>query len=72
MKTKGIVLVLLLIASQISLAQNVDINGFARNYTGMLYNTGEFNMLQNTLNLNFEKMGDRVAFKANPMLYPVS
>jgi hypothetical protein len=26
-------------------------------------------MLENTLNLNFEKMGDRVAFKANPMLY---
>ncbi len=69
MKTKGIILVLLIMASQVSIAQNVDINGFVRSYTGILYNTGEFNMLQNTLNLNFEKMGDRVSFKANPMLY---
>ncbi len=48
---------------------NVDISGFARNYTSILYDNGDFNMLQNTLNLNFDKMGDKVAFKANPMLY---
>ncbi|MEN8226196.1 MAG: hypothetical protein ABFS05_12635, partial [Bacteroidota bacterium] len=69
MKTKGIILITLLVASQLSIAQNVDINGFARNYTGIQYNNGNLNMLQNTFNLNFEKMGDRVAFKANPMLY---
>ncbi len=70
MKTKGLIIaIILLTTSQLTIAQNVDITGFARNYTGMLYNTGEFNMLQNTLNVNFEKMGDRVAFKANPMLY---
>ncbi len=50
-------------------AQNVDISGFARNYTGVQFNNGDINMLQNTLNLNFERIGDKVAFKANPMLY---
>ncbi|MCD4729225.1 MAG: hypothetical protein K8R74_01400 [Bacteroidales bacterium] len=70
MKTKGFVIgIILLTTTQFTMAQGVDINGFARNYTGLLYNTGEFNMLQNTLNVNFEKMGDRVAFKANPLLY---
>ncbi len=69
MKIKGIILFLLLLVGQESFAQMVDINGFVRNYTGILYKNGNFNMLQNTLNLNFEKMGDRVAFKANPMLY---
>jgi len=50
-------------------AQQVDINGFVRNYTSVLYNNGDFNMLQNTLNLNFETIGDKVALKANPMIY---
>ena len=70
MKTKKLLIaVVLLISSQFAMAQNVDINGFVRNYTGVLYDNGDFNMLQNTLNLNFETMGDRVAFKANPLLY---
>ena len=69
MKTKGLILILLLMAGQISLSQNVDINGYVRNYTGLEYKSGDFNMLQNTLNINFETMGDRVAFKANPMFY---
>ncbi len=50
-------------------AQNVDVSGFVRNYTSILYNNGDFNMLQNTLNLNFDLMGDKVALKANPMIY---
>ena len=69
MKTKFLILAILLSLSQIVFSQIVDINGFVRNYTAVLYETGEFNMLENTLNLNFEKMGDKVAFKANPMLY---
>ncbi len=69
MKTKGLVLILLLMASQFSIAQNVDINGFARTYEGVLYDNGNFGIIQQTLNLNFEKMGDKVAFKANPMVY---
>ena len=69
MKTKFFLLATLLSIGQLAFSQKIDINGFVRNYTAILYETGEFNMLENTLNLNFEKMGDRVAFKANPMLY---
>ncbi|RLD72819.1 MAG: hypothetical protein DRI87_05285, partial [Bacteroidetes bacterium] len=69
MKTKLLILIALLSSSQLVFSQAVDINGFVRNYTGILYENGDFNMLQNTLNLNFEARGDRIAFKANPMLY---
>ncbi|MCF6171117.1 MAG: hypothetical protein L3J31_03195 [Bacteroidales bacterium] len=69
MKTKIFFIVILLSASQFAFSQKVDINGFVRNYTGVLYENGEFNMLQNTLNLNFDLMGDRVAFRANPLVY---
>ncbi len=67
--TKTLLLAILLSISQFAFSQNVDMSGYVRNYTGVMYKTGEFNMLQNTLNMNFEKMGDRVAFKANPMFY---
>lgn len=69
MKTKGFILVLLMTTSLFVNSQNVDINGYVRNYTSILYDNGDFNMLQNTLNVNFERIGDKVAFKANPMLY---
>ena len=69
MRTKGLILILLLIASQFTIAQNPDLSGFVRNYTGVLYDNGDFAILQNTLNLNITKSGDKIAFKANPMLY---
>ena len=69
MKTKGLILILLLMVSQLTIAQNPDISGFARNYTGVLYDNGDFAILQNTFNLNVTKSGDKIAFKANPMLY---
>jgi len=69
MKTKIFLLAAMLSIGQLVFSQKVDINGFVRNYTGLQFNNGEFNMLQNTLNLNFDMMGDRVAFKANPMVY---
>ncbi|RLD54618.1 MAG: hypothetical protein DRJ01_17790 [Bacteroidetes bacterium] len=69
MKTKGLILILILIISQFTMAQNPDISGFVRNYTGALYDKGDFSILQNTLNLKFSKSGEKVAFKANPMLY---
>ncbi|OYT17015.1 MAG: hypothetical protein B7C24_04965 [Bacteroidetes bacterium 4572_77] len=68
MKTKGLIIIALLIAT-ISQAQNVDISGFARTYEGVTYENGDFAMMQQTLNLNFEKRGEKVALKANPMLY---
>jgi hypothetical protein len=69
MKTKRFLFILLLISSAFVKAQNVDISGFARTYEGVTYNNGDFVMMQQTLNLNFEARGDKVAFKANPMLY---
>ena len=69
MKTKGIILVLFIVSLFDLKAQNVDITGFVRNYTSVLYNNGDFNMLQNTFNVNFETIGDKVALKANPMIY---
>ena len=69
MKTKGLILILLLIVSQFAIAQQTEISGFARNYTGVLFEEGDFAILQNTLNFNIDKSGDKLAFKANPMLY---
>ena len=69
MKTKGLILILLLIAGQYTKAQNLDISGFARSYEGVLFNTGDFGIVQQTLNLNFEQRGNKIAFKANPMMY---
>ena len=69
MKIKGLILILLLIAGQYTKAQNLDISGFARSYEGVLFNTGDFGIVQQTLNLNFEQRGNKVAFKANPMMY---
>ncbi len=69
MKTKGLILILLIIAGRFTIAQNPDISGFVRNYTGALYDNGDFSILQNTFNLDVTKSGDKIAFKANPMLY---
>ncbi|MCD4770267.1 MAG: hypothetical protein K8R35_08880, partial [Bacteroidales bacterium] len=68
MKTRGLILILLLVAGQYTMAQNPEISGFVRNYTGVLYDNGDFSILQNTLNLNFTKSGDKIAFKANPLV----
>ena len=69
MRIKGLILILLLIAGQYTKAQNLDISGFARSYEGVLFDNGDFGIVQQTLNLNFEKRGNKVAFKANPMIY---
>ena len=69
MKTIGFILILLFLAGHFTRAQNLDISGFARSYEGALFNTGDLGIVQQTLNLNFEKRGNKVAFKANPMMY---
>lgn len=69
MKKIALLILLPLFATSFSMAQNVDISGFARNYTGVLFDNGEFSILQNTFNLNFDKPGSKVAFKVNPMVY---
>ncbi len=60
---------LILLTSHVILAQDLDFSGFARTYEGLSYKDGNFIIMQQTLNLNFEKRGERVAFKANPMMY---
>jgi hypothetical protein len=70
MKQIGLMIVLIFLAGISAKAQNlVDISGFGRTYEGVLTNNGDFGIIQQTLNLNFEKRGDKVALKANPMLY---
>ncbi len=69
MKKNIILVLLILLSSQLIKAQNVDLSGFARTYEGVNFSEGEFLVMQQTLNLNFEKRGEKVAFKANPMLY---
>jgi hypothetical protein len=51
------------------MAQDLDISGFARTYEGVNIENGNFSTIQQTLSLNFEKRGNKVAFKANPMAY---
>ncbi len=70
MRTNVIIFMLLITASFYTKAQEkVDISGFARTYEGVTVDSGNFAIVQQTLNLNFEKRGEKVAFKANPMLY---
>ena len=69
MKQKLSILIVLLGISLFPKAQNVDVSGFARTYEGVLVEDGDFAIIQQTLNLNFEKRGEKVAFKANPMLF---
>lgn len=48
----------------------IDISGYARNYTGVLLNdANQFSIVQNTLNLNFSRRTDKIAFKVNPYFY---
>lgn len=49
---------------------NIRINGYARNYTGVLTNdAGDFSILQNTLNLEFSRKSQEVALFVNPYIY---
>ena len=68
MKTKiKFVLILMLIFNQLNAQENISINGYVRNYTGVLIEEpNNFSIIQNTFNLNFEKRADKIAFKINP------
>ncbi len=69
MKTKIFLSAAILLFSSVVMAQKADITGFVRTYEGVGVESGDFTIIQQTLNLNFEKRGEKVAFKANPMLY---
>ena len=68
-KIKGLFTALMLIIGLYTNAQNIELSGFARTYEGILVDNGSFGIVQQTLNLNFEKRGEKVAFKANPMIF---
>ncbi|MCK5825375.1 MAG: hypothetical protein KAG96_08220 [Ichthyobacteriaceae bacterium] len=61
--------IVLLFIGNIAISQTVDVDGFVRSYGGVTYKDGDFAILQQTLNLNFEKRGEKIAFKANPLVY---
>lgn len=55
------------------LAQGIQINGFARNYTGVLLSEGNpYSIIQNTLDLDLVHSRDGIALKANPYMYHYS
>ena len=69
MKAKVLLLTAVLLIGASVMAQTTDISGFVRSYEGVNVENGDFSIIQQTLNINFEKRGEKVAFKANPMLY---
>jgi len=69
MKNKIIIIIATLFVGSFAKAQKLETSGFVRTYEGVTYDNGNFVITQQTLNLNFEKRGEKVAFKANPMLY---
>ncbi len=69
-KVKYSLILLMLFTVAVKAQENLDISGYARNYTGVL--TGgdnDFSIIQNTFNLTFEKKQEKVGFKVNSYLY---
>jgi len=65
----GVLIVMSIFTINMAKAQNIDLSGFARTYEGVDFKEGNFLITQQTLNLNFEKRGEKVSFKANPMIF---
>jgi len=47
----------------------LEINGFVRNYTGVLFDDGDFSIVQNTLDLTLKHQKEKMQFVANPFVY---
>ena len=69
MKNKIVIVLIGLVPGFVTMAQSPDISGFVRTYEGVNIENGDFSIIQQTTSLNFEKRGEKVSFKANPMLY---
>lgn len=69
MNIRKLILLLFIMPGLVSVAQKAEMSGFVRSYEAVNIANGDFSIIQQTLNLNFEKRGEKVAFKANPMLY---
>jgi len=50
-------------------APKLELNGFMRNYTGVLYETGDFSIVQNTLDLTLKHKRKNISFLANGFYY---
>ena len=60
----------MLIINQLNAQENVPVNGYVRNYTGVLTKEpNNFSIIQNTFDVNFEKRSDKIAFKFNPYVH---
>ncbi len=72
---KIILAAIIMVASQFAFAQSEDkpkleINGFVRNYTGILLESpNDFSIIQNTMNLELRRQNEKVGFYVNPYLY---
>lgn len=74
MRNKLLATLLFIISlSQVQAQDNISINGYLRNYTGLLiYEPNNFSIIQNTLDLNFEKRLNMTSFRVNPYVYHYS
>ena len=68
-----IILTIILAFSGDAVAQDLSLSGYARTYLGALTTSGgEYSIIQNTFNLNFEHNRGDVYFKVNPFIYHYS
>lgn len=67
-KTIGFLLILVGWAS-FAHSESLSLNGYVRNYIGILLEDGDYALIQNTVDLTIEHYRERVAFKVNPYIY---
>ncbi|MFW5944949.1 MAG: DUF1302 family protein [Bacteroidota bacterium] len=61
---------ILFMLANITFAQDTQLRGYVRNYTGsLLEEGGDFSIIQNTFNLELEKTGMDMGFRVNPYVY---
>lgn len=60
----------IILISNVLIAQDTQMRGYVRNYTGaLLEEGGDFSIIQNTFNLELEKTGMDMGFRVNPYVY---
>jgi hypothetical protein len=64
-----LIIIALLLAFPAVAQLTPDITGFARSYKGVLVDNGDFSILQNTLDLRYEKRSSKGSFRADPLIY---
>lgn len=68
-----LLIALIFMLGQLQAQEKISINGYVRNYTGLLTEKpNNFSIIQNTLDLNFSKKTGKIAFKVNPYIYHYS